>query len=89
MILNRHIRIAMLERNEVRRLLKSRGWSYRRAGAYLGISYPHICLVLQGKRESKRLLRAIAALPDSPEPYRECGFATTPYRRTAASEVAQ
>ena len=41
----------MLERNEVRKLLKKRGWSYRRAGAYLGISYPHICLVLQGKRD--------------------------------------
>lgn len=43
--------------------LKRKGWSYRRAAPKLGVTYQHLCLVLNGQRESRRLLAAIANLP--------------------------
>ena len=50
-----------------KRSLKAKGWSYRRAAPHLGVNYVHLALVLTGKRESRRLLHRIAALPVSPE----------------------
>lgn len=43
--------------------LKRKGWSYRRAAKPLGVHYSHLCLVLTGKRQSRRLLAAIRQLP--------------------------
>jgi hypothetical protein len=52
----------MLTRNEAKRKLKKMGLSYRKASPLLGVSYPHLCYVLNGHRDSGRLMRAIAAL---------------------------
>lgn len=43
--------------------LKRKGWSYREAAPVLGVTYQHLSEVLNGKRISRRLLAAIAALP--------------------------
>lgn len=48
-----------------KRTLKARGWTYRRAAPLLGVTYQHLCLVLNGQRESARLLRRISAIPDA------------------------
>ena len=48
-------------------LLKARGWSNRRAAAELGVGFVHLSRVLNGHRQSKRLLDAIAALPVAPK----------------------
>lgn len=45
-----------------RNSLKTKGWSYRRAAKPLGVHYSHLCLVLTGKRSSRRLLGKISAL---------------------------
>ena len=52
---------------KARRTLKLNGWSYRAAAPVLGVSYQHIAQVLTGRRESRRLLAAIAALPNRKE----------------------
>lgn len=46
-----------------KRALKSKGWSYRTAAPALGVCYQHLAFVLTGRRESRRLLTRIAALP--------------------------
>ena len=46
-----------------RALLKRKNWSYRNAAPVLGVSYQHLAMVLTGRRESRRLLAAIEALP--------------------------
>lgn len=43
--------------------LKSLGWSYRRVSPKLGVTYQHLSEVLNGRRSSRRLLRAIQNLP--------------------------
>jgi hypothetical protein len=68
----------MLSRTHAKRTLKSKGWSYRRAAPLLGVSYVHLAKVLGGHRESRRLLMAIASLPDCHEIP-----GNSPYRRTA------
>jgi hypothetical protein len=47
----------------VKKKLKVAGWSYRAAAARLGVTYQHLCLVLNGRRSSRRLLAALATLP--------------------------
>jgi transcriptional regulator with XRE-family HTH domain len=42
--------------------LKTRGWSYRRAARRLGVTYQHISYCLNGQRQSRRLLEAIAGI---------------------------
>ena len=42
--------------------LKRKGWSYRAAAPVLGVTYQHLCLVLCGRRESGRLMQAIAEI---------------------------
>ena len=42
--------------------LKRKGWSYRTAAPVLGVTYQHLCLVLCGRRESSRLMQAIATI---------------------------
>lgn len=46
-----------------RKKLASGGWSYRTAAPLLGVSYQHLAMVLNGHRDSRRLLAAINALP--------------------------
>jgi hypothetical protein len=48
-----------------KRTFRAKGWSYRRAAPVLGVTYQHLCLVLQGHRHSRRLLKKIAELPAS------------------------
>jgi hypothetical protein len=55
------------EVNKARTTLKSLGWSYRSAADELGVHYVHLAKVLTGRRESKRLLTAIDALPPRAE----------------------
>ena len=45
----------------------ARGWSYRAGAQQLGVSYQHLCEVLTGKRESRRLIAAVLALPPRPQ----------------------
>jgi hypothetical protein len=46
-----------------KRGLESNGWTYRAAAVHLDVSYQHLSEVLNGHRQSRRLLRAIANLP--------------------------
>jgi transcriptional regulator with XRE-family HTH domain len=59
---------------QAKAMLRARGWSYRRGAVALGVTYQHLSMVLNGHRESRRLLQAIAELPDSPVPYMPVGF---------------
>jgi predicted transcriptional regulator len=52
----------MLTRNAAKAKLKNMGLSYRKAAPLLGVTYPHLSYVLNGHRDSKRLLKAIAEL---------------------------
>ncbi|MEI6034508.1 MAG: hypothetical protein WCS65_09540 [Verrucomicrobiae bacterium] len=61
-----------------RATLRRKGYSYRRAATALGCSFTHLSHVLTSRRESRRLLARIATLPESPIPYRQCGFAALP-----------
>jgi hypothetical protein len=58
----------MLAREHAKATLKRHGWSYRKAAPFLGVGYVHLSRVLNGQRESRRLLAAIAALPHAPAP---------------------
>ena len=49
--------------DSLKRSLRARGWSYRTAAEYLGVSYQHICLVLAGERISERLLFRLSIMP--------------------------
>jgi hypothetical protein len=53
----------MLSRQQAKRHLKILGWSYRTAAPVLHVTYPHLAKVLNGQRESRRLLTAIKQLP--------------------------
>jgi transcriptional regulator with XRE-family HTH domain len=53
----------MLARQQAKRELKLKGWSYRAAAPRLGVGFVHLSRVLNGQRESKRLLTAIEELP--------------------------
>ena len=54
----------MFTREREKVTLKNKGWSYRSAAPALGVSYQHLCMVLNGRRDSRRLLIAIHSLPD-------------------------
>jgi hypothetical protein len=45
--------------------LKDAGLSYRTAAPKLGITYQHLNLVLNGHRQSRRVLQQIMSLPKS------------------------
>lgn len=51
---------------EARQHFQAGGWSYRAAAPLLGVSYQHLCQVLTGVRQSRRLTAAILALPPRP-----------------------
>ena len=63
-----------MTRKQAKTMLREKGWSYRRGAGLLGVTYQHLSLVLNGHRESRRLLRAIAALPASTAQHRNSGF---------------
>ena len=43
--------------------LKARGWSYRAAAPVLGVTYQHLCYVLNGHRASRRVMASIHSIP--------------------------
>jgi hypothetical protein len=45
---------------------KEKGWSYRTAAPVLGVTYQYLCDVLNGRRQSTRLLRKVRSLPHQP-----------------------
>jgi hypothetical protein len=49
-----------------RRHFYAAGWSYRSAAPHLGVCYQHLCQVLRGERQSRRLVNDILALPARP-----------------------
>jgi hypothetical protein len=51
-----------------RNSLRAKGWTQSAAAQVLGITPIHLCYVLNGRRESRRVLNAIAALPNNPKP---------------------
>jgi len=53
----------MFTREQAKVTLKDRGWSYRTAAPLLGISYQHLCWVLNGQRSSRRVLKKIELIP--------------------------
>jgi transcriptional regulator with XRE-family HTH domain len=48
-----------------RNALRRKGWKQAEAARHLGVSAVHLNYVLNGRRESKRLLNAIARLPEN------------------------
>ena len=52
-----------MTRQTAKRSLKAKGWSYRTAAPELGVCYQHLAFVLTGRRQSRRLLDKIEALP--------------------------
>jgi transcriptional regulator with XRE-family HTH domain len=53
---------------EARNTLRRKGWTQADAARVLGVSAVHLCFVLTGKRESRRILNAITHLPENPRP---------------------
>jgi len=51
-------------RNELRK----KGWKHAEVARLLGISTVHLSYVLNGRRESRRILNAISELPNNPDP---------------------
>lgn len=51
-----------------RNTLRRKGWKQAEAAIHLGVSAVHLNYVLNGRRESKRLLRAIDRLPENNSP---------------------
>lgn len=50
-----------------RRTLRIRGWTITAAAAAFGVRREHLSQVLNGHRQSRRLLREIEALPEHPD----------------------
>ena len=57
---------AKLARSLAKQLLKDRGYSYRTAAPALGVCYQHLAFVLNGQRQSLRLLKRISDLLPAP-----------------------
>ena len=57
----------MFTRERAKVTLKRRGWSYRAAAPALGVTYQHLSEVLNGHRESRRLLKRISKLDMNPK----------------------
>jgi hypothetical protein len=54
----------MLDAQQIKRDLKRKGWSYRRASTVIGRHYTWIHHVLNGHERSAPVLKALNALPD-------------------------
>jgi len=57
----------MITRYTAKQSLKRKGWTLAAASAVLGVHRVHLSYVLNGHRESRRLLSAIAALSKAPK----------------------
>lgn len=51
-----------------RNTLRRKGWTQSAAAKLLGVSPEHLCYVLNGRRQSLRILHAIDRLPENPNP---------------------
>ena len=51
-----------------RNALRTKGWTQAAAAAALGVTPIHLCYVLNGHRQSRRVLNAIRHLPPNPTP---------------------
>jgi hypothetical protein len=51
-----------------RNALRAKGWTQAAAAQVLGVTPIHLCYVLNGRRESRRVLTAIQHLPTNPDP---------------------
>jgi transcriptional regulator with XRE-family HTH domain len=51
-----------------RNALRRKGWSQVQAAGVLGVTPVHLSYVLNGRRESRRILREIDCLPENPNP---------------------
>lgn len=56
------------EVQEARNTLRRRGWTHETAAVALGVSRVHLTYVLTERRVSRRILKAIAELPESQIP---------------------
>ncbi len=57
----------MITRQRAKDKLKQLGWSYRTVAPSLGVRFEHLCQVLNGHRESARLLKKIEELSERRE----------------------
>ena len=57
----------MITREQAKAILKKRGWTYRTAAPRLGVCFQHLSEVLNGHRQSKRLLEKIQQLTLGPK----------------------
>ena len=51
-----------------RNTLRRKGWSQVSAASVLGVTPEHLCYVLNGRRQSRRILTDIEHLPTNPRP---------------------
>jgi transcriptional regulator with XRE-family HTH domain len=51
-----------------RNTLRRKGWSHKEAAERLSVSTYHLSLVLNGHRQSRRILNAIQEFPENPTP---------------------
>jgi len=56
------------EIQQARNCLRGRGWTIAGVAKHLGITREHLSLVLNGRRQSRRILAAIQELPENPNP---------------------
>ena len=50
----------------IKKILREKGWSYRRAAPVLGVDYAYLCRVANGFYQSRRLALKILQLPQAP-----------------------
>lgn len=55
----------MFTRESIKRQLKRKGWTYRAAAPRIGVTYQHLSEVLNGHRQSRRVIKALCALEHS------------------------
>ncbi len=51
-----------------RNALRDKGWKHADVARRLGVTPVHLSFVLTGRRQSRRILDAIAELPNNPDP---------------------
>ena len=56
------------EIQDARNQLRRKGWSQEAAAEQLGVTRVHLTFVLNGRRQSRRILSAIQELPENPNP---------------------
>ena len=56
------------EIQRARNTLRGKGWTIAAAAPQLGVTATHLSYVLNNHRQSRRLLKAINEMPESPNP---------------------